>query len=216
MRASSPVSKTVSETSFLVQRSLDVRCRLDFGYSFDTRKEYVWFWTFAFGKTKRLAIAALILRGIGLCQAQQTPRSARDYYNELKTANSFNRYKDTFVCFSDDDNPGFAVISRGSDVINEMKKAGVSPEKTILQWKNLLFVETYYKGVSNEAQVYGPLGNDGTQWSIEFSSPLHGRIIYSINWATGRYRMSMYALDLSKAVPAKQVFGKCELIHTVK
>lgn len=94
-----------------------------------------------------------------------------------------------------------------------MKKAGVSPEKAMIQLKNLLFVETYYKGINNETLAYEPIGKDGTDWSIEFGSPIHGKIVYSINWATGRYRMSVYALDHTKTVPAAQKFGKCELIH---
>jgi hypothetical protein len=163
----------------------------------------------------KLVIAGLVL----MCSAasilgqDKSMRTARDYYNELKKANNFNHYKDIFVCFSDDDAPSFTVISRGSDVIDEMKKAGVAPDKVMLRSKNLLFVETYHKGISNKTEVYEPVGKDGTDWDIEFNSPIHGRMLYSINWTMGRYRLSVYALDHSKTIPAAQKFGKCELIH---
>jgi len=164
-------------------------------------------------KMMKLAVAALALMSAASSLAQNTPRTARDYYNELKAANNFNHYKDTFVCFSDDDTPSFAVISRGSDINEEMKEAGAVPDKTVLQARNLLFVETYYEGVSNKTVVYVPVGRDGTDWDIEFNSPIHGRMLYSINWTTGRYRLSVYALDRSKTIPTAQTFGKCELIH---
>ncbi len=100
-----------------------------------------------------------------------------------------------------------------------MKKAGAAPDKVILQAKKLLFVEMYYKGVSNKTQMYEPVREDGTDWDIEFNAPVrsgvsfHGRMLYSIDWTTGRYSLSVYALDRSKAIPAQQTFGKCELIH---
>jgi hypothetical protein len=150
---------------------------------------------------------------IPLSAQEASQRSARDYFNELKAANNFSHYKDTFVCFSDDDNPGFAVISRGTDVLDEMRKAGVKPDKLMIQSRDLLFVETYYKGISNDTAIYDPVGKSGTQWFGEFTSPMHGKIVYSFNWVTGRYRMSVYVLDRSQTVPAKEVFGKCELIH---
>ena len=94
-----------------------------------------------------------------------------------------------------------------------MKDAGAPIPKVILQGKDVLFVETYYKGVSNKTEVYEPVGKDGTGWDIEFGYPLHGRMLYSINWTTGRYRLSPYALDYNKKVPASQTYGKCEVIH---
>jgi hypothetical protein len=149
----------------------------------------------------------------GVSAQGKEPRTARDYFNELKAANSFNHYKDIYVCFADDDAPSFAVVARGSDIIDEMKKAGAVPDRVVLQAKRLLFLETYYKGISNKTEVYEPVGREGTDWDIEFNSPIHGRMLYSINWTTGRYRLSVYALDHSKTIPADQKFGKCEEIH---
>ena len=160
------------------------------------------------------ALSAMVLLPAICSFGQTTARTAHDYFIELREAKQLNRYSDTFVCFADDDVPSFAVISRGSDIIDEMKKAGVTPDKTVLQAKNLLFVETYYKGVSNKTEIFSPVGKDGTDWDLEFASPLHGRMLYSINWTTGRYRLSVYALDRSKAIPAEQRYGKCELIHS--
>ena len=162
----------------------------------------------------KVAIAALILMSAASTFAQDkaTP-SAREYYNELKAANNFSHYKDIYVCFRDDDVPSFVVMGRGSDIIEEMKKVGEAPSKEILQAKNFLFVETYYKGVSNKIELFSPVGKDGTDYDIEFKSPIHGRMVYSISWITGRYRMMLYALDHSKTLPANEDSGKCELIH---
>jgi hypothetical protein len=164
----------------------------------------------------KLTVVALVMTG-GFSAFAQTnsPLTARDYFNELKAANSFSHYSDTFVCFMDNDTPAFAVISRGSDIIDEMKSAGASANKlkTMLPVKSLLFVEKYYKGVGGKMEEYEPVGKDGTEWDAEFTSPFHGRMRYSINWTTGRYRFSVYALDRSKTLAASENFGKCELIH---
>lgn len=162
----------------------------------------------------RLAIVVLVLMGAAAVFAQDKPLTARDYFNELKAANNFNRYSDTWVCFRDDDSPSFAVMSRGTDILDEMKKVGHTPEKPVLLAKNELFVQTYFKGVANSLDPYDPVpGKEGTDWDIEFGKPLHGRIVYSINWKTGRYRMLTYALDYNKTQPAYESSGKCELIH---
>jgi hypothetical protein len=159
-------------------------------------------------------LAAFVLMSAVTVSAQQKLLSARDYFDELKAANSFNHYSDTFVCFSDDDNPGFAVISRGTDVIDEMKRAGQTPSKIVMQGKGMLFVQTYFKGVANTPIPYDPVvGSEGTEWDIEYGKPFHGRTVYSINWKTGRYRMLVYALDSNKLTPAAEGSGKCEPIH---
>jgi hypothetical protein len=161
-----------------------------------------------------VTLTALVLMSVAPVLAQDKPLTARDYFNELKAANNFNHYGDTYVCFRDDDVPGFAIISRGSDIIDEMKKAGHPPEKDVLEAKNVLFVQTYFKGVANSRQPYDPVpGKEGTDWDAEFSKPLHGRIAYLINWKTGRYRMLTYALDYDKSSPAAESSGKCEVIH---
>lgn len=162
----------------------------------------------------KLTIVALVLLTVPVVAQDKPPMTARDYFNELKAANQFNHYSDTFVCFRDDDSPSFAVISRGSDIIDEMKQAGHTPEKAVLTAKNELFVQTYFKGVANSLVPYDPVpGKEGTDWDVEFGKPLHGRIVYSINWKTGRYRMLTYVLDYNKNVPADESSGKCEPIH---
>jgi len=146
--------------------------------------------------------------------AQNKPLPARGYYDELKAANQFDHYSDTYVCFRDDHSPSFAIISRGSDIIDEMEEAGHAPSKAVMQAKNQLFVQTYFKGVASPFQKYAPVaGSAGIDWEIEFRKPFHGKMVYSIDWATGRYRRRMYALDVNKELPADYISGKCELIH---
>ena len=83
--------------------------------------------------------------------------------------------------------------------------------------KTGIFVQTYYKGVVNGDMVwYEPVGNEGTDFRILYNAPFRGKSEYSINWATGRYRFRVYALDHSKTIPAGEASGKCELIHPPK
>lgn len=161
----------------------------------------------------RCAFALVVVTGLASAQNNNPVRSARDYFNELRAANQLNRFSDTYVCLADDDVPSFAVISRGSDIIDEMRHAGTKLTKEVLAAKKLLFVQIYFKGVPNETEIYEPVGAEGTDWNALFDRPFKGKIVYSINWATGRYRMRVYSLTHSSAVPAAERSGKCELIH---
>jgi hypothetical protein len=145
-------------------------------------------------------------------------QTAHDYFKELKAANTFNHYKDEYVCFRDDDVPTFAIIAKGSDVINMMKRNGETGLKMMLPAKDSLFVKTYYKGVGSEDYLYEPVKRDVTDevnkdYSIEFKKPMPGKMVYSINWTTGRYLLHVFMFQKSRTVPAESGAGKCELIH---
>jgi len=164
-----------------------------------------------------------ILNPLAAPQTQTQVRTGRDYYNELKATNAetnaLNHYGDEYVCFEDSDAPSFAVIAKASHVIDMIKQAGAKAEAKKLEqsdMKNDLFVQGYFKGVAAKQQVYEATGTQGTDYSIEFGQPFHGKMVYSINWATGRYRLRVYMLDKSKTAPGLEMFGKCELIHPAK
>jgi hypothetical protein len=143
------------------------------------------------------------------------PQTAREYFTELRDANSFNMYSDKYVCFPDEDQPSFAIVAAVEDTEDEMVRAGnTEGAKTVSKAGSGLFVRTYYKGVaSGEATLYDKVG-DG-EYRIDYDAPLkHGRSVYLINWATGRYRLQVYALDYNKNMPAGESSGKCELIHS--
>lgn len=59
-----------------------------------------------------VVLAVLVLSASSALAQDKPPQTARDYFNELKAANNFNHFSDTFVCFRDDDRPSFVVISR--------------------------------------------------------------------------------------------------------
>jgi hypothetical protein len=162
-------------------------------------------------------ISALLCLMGSVCEkarAQETAHTARDYFNELNSANAFNRYADEYVCFSDDSTPSFAVVSTGASIIERMKKNGdTNGPKALLKTKDYLFVKKYYKGVAGEQEIYAPTGTQESAYFVEFKEPLHGKMVYAINWVTGRYRLYVYALDHSRTVPASEASGKCELIH---
>jgi hypothetical protein len=148
-------------------------------------------------------------------------QTARDYFNELKTANTFNHYKDEQVCFPDEDVPSFAVLAKVSDVIEDMRKAGnTSGLKKLIQAKDSLLVQKYYKGVASDGYIYDPVKKDQTDehrdYNMEFKSPKSGRMVYSINWTSGRYLLRVYIFQKSRTIPAREESGKCELIYPEK
>lgn len=157
----------------------------------------------------------LLFLGLPLSLSAQT---AREYFDELKGANTFTRYKDIYACFPDDEKPSFAVVAPVSDVIAEMKKSGdADAAKLLAEAKDGLFVQTYYKGVGSQEYLYDlvkkNLNDDNKEYQIEFKSPMPGKMTYSINWGTGRYLLAVYMFQRSRVVPAAQSSGKCELIH---
>jgi hypothetical protein len=167
-----------------------------------------------------LTLVSTILNSQAALPASAQAQTGRDYYNELKATNgetnALNHYSDEYVCFEDGTAPSFAIISKVSHVIQAMKQTGATVEAKKLeqsQFKDDLFVQGYYKGIAAKQQVYEAAGTD---YSIEFGAPFHGKMTYPINWATGRYCLRVYALDKSKTVPATEAFGKCELIHPAK
>jgi hypothetical protein len=154
--------------------------------------------------------------GVTLLATSGQP-TAREYYEELKAANAFNHYMDEYVCFRDDDVPSFFVMSKADAMIERMRKAGDTPGKELMEAKDFLFVKNFHKGVHvGEPELYQPVGTEGTDFDIEFMKPFHGRMLYTFNWLTVRYRMQLYELDHSKTLPAFEGSGKCELIHTAK
>lgn len=63
----------------------------------------------------------MLCLGLAVSASGQT---AHDYFNELKAANTFNHYRDEYVCFADEDVPSFAIIAKVSDVVEQKKKVG--------------------------------------------------------------------------------------------
>jgi hypothetical protein len=141
--------------------------------------------------------------------------TARDYFNELRDANAFNHYGDEYVCFPDEDTGGFAIVAKGKDVEKMMAENSKPGEKQKPLGEATLIVQIYSKGVASaQPQLFDPVDkNSDVQWSMEFGSPMHGKMVYAFNWTTGRYRLLVYALDRSKTIPAAETSGKCEVIH---
>src|ERR1700722_8631382 len=109
------------------------------------------------------ATLAIMLLFAAPLQAQKQ-MTGREYYQELKAANTFIHVKDVYACFRDDDSPSFAVVARGGDVIANMKDMGLPLSKDVLAGKNTLVVETYYKGVSNGVEIFDAVGKGGADY----------------------------------------------------
>src|SRR5256885_11110080 len=118
-----------------------------------------------------------------------TAQTAREYFNELRDANAFTHYSDEYVCFPDDDKGGFVVIAKTKDIEKRMaanSKSGAKPKPL----GEHLVVRSYFKGVASDMTLYEKMEKDSDErWSLEFKSPLRGKTVYLINWATGRYRL---------------------------
>jgi hypothetical protein len=159
-----------------------------------------------------LFIAVFCVSSFIAQQPETKPLTARQYFNELRDANAFNRYADKYVCFPDTDNPGFVIVADKADVVNRMAHSGNEKGvKLAAKTGNGLFVRTFYKGVETGEMVFYDQVEDG--YRLEFEAPLHGRTVYLINWKTGRYRFQVYDLKVSKTLPAEEISGKCELIR---
>lgn len=165
------------------------------------------------------ALLCFVLGSVAIGQTSEPPvRTAHDYFNELKAANTFNRYKDEYVCFRDDDVPTFIVVAKVSDVIEMMKKSGETGTNVMSLEKDGLFVTPYYKGVVSEDYLYESVKKAiadevNKDYSVEFGKPMPGKMVYSINWATGRYLQRVFIFQKSRTIPASEGSGKCELIH---
>jgi hypothetical protein len=156
----------------------------------------------------RLLFGFIVL-AVGIAASQDM--TGRDYFNELKAANTFNRFSDEYVCFHDDNGPGFATVAKGDDMVAHGLKVPAGTDKERRTFLKSIFVTTYYKGVVNgDTQMFEP---EGTTYSLEAKKPMHVKMVYNINWTTGRYRLLVYALDHNPTVPAGETSGKCELIH---
>jgi len=163
----------------------------------------------------------LLVLGLGI-SVSVSAQSARDYFKELKEANTLNHYKDEYVCFRDDNIPSFAVVAKIADIIEHMRKSGDQVGvKDLAAAKDGLIVETYYKGVGNGGNIFDiakradPSG-DSKDYSYEFGGKNPGKILYSINWATRRYRERVFIYQKSRTIPASEGSGRCELIHPIQ
>jgi hypothetical protein len=169
--------------------------------------------------TKPALVWALLY--LGFVAPSVCAQTARDYYNELKAANestkALDQYRDEFVCFDDDVKaPYFSIIAKVPDMIKMMKDANNEAEAKNLEesrFKDSLFVQRYFKGISTQELIFSPVGAEGNDFVTVFDKPFHGKTEYAFNWATGRYRLTTSATGQKKAPPAVTSYGKCELIH---
>ena len=153
-----------------------------------------------------------------VCAVSASAQTARDSFNQLKAANTFNHGRDEYVCFHYEDAPSFTVIAKVSDVIEQKKKAGdAAGIKALEQQKDSLFVQSYYLGVASQDYVYdavkGEHLGDTLEYRLAFNGQMPGEIVYAINWMTGRYLLRVYIYRQSRTIPAAEQSGKCELIH---
>jgi hypothetical protein len=156
---------------------------------------------------KMLSIMALTALSFAMPQM-----TARDYYKELRDAGGLNRYKDEYACFADgDDNQMFMLVAKVSDTIAAMKDAHEDHGAEVLEsYKKSILIAYVTKGVEGRQWVFEPEDSD---YSMVFETPYPGKMKYSANWTTGRYRLQVYDKRKSTVNPVMEDTGKCELIH---
>jgi hypothetical protein len=118
------------------------------------------------------------------------------------------------VCFHDVGKGNFSIVAKTKDIEKMMAANSKGDAKPKPLETDALVVQNYVKGVAGATLIFEKMDKDSDErWSMEFKSPLHGRIVYMFNWTTGRYRHQVFALEHSKSLPAAEDYGKCELIH---
>jgi hypothetical protein len=146
---------------------------------------------------------------------QQTTKTARQYFTEMRDANVFNRYPDKYVCFRDDNLPSFVVVIASEDLVDRATRN--DDKESAKAFTNAgvgLVVHTYYQGVASDDGIFYRKIKSG-EYHYILDSPPHEHIpvAFNINWKTGRYLFKVYAPGSSKTLPVEEISGKCELIH---
>jgi hypothetical protein len=162
------------------------------------------------------AFSILLLLLIPPMAVEAQSPTARQYFTELRDAGSLNTYADEYVCFQDSaDSVAFAVVSTTDSIAERMKANGDLEGANLVGKFHGLSVQTYNKGVANGKPIlYDAVEGEDGQYQIDFDAPIkNGRMVYLINWKTGRYRLKVFALAKSKDIPVAETAGKCELIH---
>jgi hypothetical protein len=140
-------------------------------------------------KTRILILQLVCVVVGGFSGFAQTP-TAREYFKELKATNestkALDEYRDEFVCFDDDlKAPYFSIIAKVPDMIKMMKDSQHEAEAKKLEesrFKDSLFVQRYFKGISTQELIFSPVGTGGTDFVTGFDKPFHGKMEYTFTW----------------------------------
>jgi hypothetical protein len=138
--------------------------------------------------------------------------TAREYYEELKASGGIkSMWK--YACFEDNDQPSFKIMSKVSDIEADAKQSGDSAAVRTMQGReNDLVFDPYNKGIEAGLQFFEQDKADPNAYSRIIKSPFTGKITYTFNWNTLRFRVVV--ISSGKHVPAPlDLTGKCELIQ---
>lgn len=161
------------------------------------------------GSPMRLALWLAIFSasaGIG------APPTAREYYEELKASGAIKSIW-KYGGFEDNDQPSFKLMSKVGDIEAEAKKSGdIAAVQRMQGRENDLVFDPYNKGIEAGLQFFYQDKAESNSYSMTITSPFKGKITYTINWSTLRFRVLL--VSSGKHVPQPlDVTGRCELIH---
>jgi hypothetical protein len=150
---------------------------------------------------------------------QVTPRTAREYYDEIYKAGGLDRFADGHVCFDEDvTNENFFIFGQSKYLRQYMIEKGtfakLSKSQQAILGKDFLIVRGYNKGIAFSKEEF--YEKDGASWVsdiYDLDKKNSIRIRLTINWQTLRYKRAVEMLDHElryKSEIAK--FGKCEEI----
>jgi len=153
-------------------------------------------------------------------QTPTTPKTARDFYNELEAANGLQNAAHEYVCFEDDaSSQRFFIFGEGKllrEFLEENRKKMSEKDRTMLN--NSLIVKFYEKGVPTTGDVEY-LTKDGTAEDSWVSGPMptSGRLLrvnFILNWETLRYKRAAEGKAKGESFyrPMFTTYGRCERI----
>jgi hypothetical protein len=154
----------------------------------------------------------------GILAAQATPRTAREYYNEIYAAGGLDRMADEYVCFDEDTTlEYFFIFAKSGDMRDVMIWDGTFEKlskkmQTELKQKEWLSVHGYAKGIPfNGEEFYQKDGGSWLSGVYDLDPKNSTRSRLTINWATLRYKRSVELLDHQLHFKSElSRFGKCE------
>lgn len=148
---------------------------------------------------------------------QTTPRTAREYYDELYAAGGLDRLTARYACFDDDTAfQTFFIYNESSHVRDYWIAHGTFSKlpkdvQDKLNKKNWIIGLDYDKGVPEVNWDY--YGKDGPSWVSKVNNECCMRVRLMVNPATMRYKRSLEILNSNGTMKNEVArYGKCELV----
>lgn len=169
-----------------------------------------------------LTLAIPVAMGQRKTPSQNAPSTltARDYYNELYKSGGLDNFADEYVCFRDDQEPVFFLVSDSETLKTFLVSVGsydklTAKEKARLN-EGLAFFVQYHNGLSNGMEYFDREARG--QYAEKLVIPQQGQPsfhvtkVLRINWDTLRYELDVQRTGYPQTLYADT--GKCEQVNS--